>query len=193
VAESDSEDKLVIVTSCLLLATASLLSEQLSRRQRTVWGQSYLRTKLSIMCIAAYYLTWQHIIGRNSTISFVWTWTSLRNSLGYWNYQSRRKPQNLVKYNQHRFLTNTVMLNVMHPCTVIGQRAKVVSCRCQNRITLTWHDSLPTCVRYGRPSQHVKMVNFPVHNFPVGKSFLLVCVLWAITGQPRNSVFIRRV
>jgi len=61
VAESDSEDKLVIVTSCLLLATASLLSEQLSRRQRTVWGQSYLRTKLSIMCIAAYYLTWQHI------------------------------------------------------------------------------------------------------------------------------------
>ena len=28
------------------------------RRQRIVWVRSYLRTKLSIMCIAAYYLTW---------------------------------------------------------------------------------------------------------------------------------------
>ena len=42
---ADSEDELLIATSCLLLATASRLSitlNLLSRRRRTVWVRNYL-------------------------------------------------------------------------------------------------------------------------------------------------------
>jgi len=43
---ADSEDELLIATSCLFLATALRLSvtlKQLSRRRRTVWVRNYLK------------------------------------------------------------------------------------------------------------------------------------------------------
>ena len=79
---ADSEDELLIATSCLLRATASRLSVTLNLLTTYCLGTKLSEKGISTVCTEVYYLTWQHFIGRNSLISFVWTWTTSRNSFG---------------------------------------------------------------------------------------------------------------